>query len=121
MPTYAEMIIDCLAATDNKKGTTKQAIVKFLKEKYSAENVTSMKTALKKSVETEKVVQISGTGFNGSFKLKKDKKNGGGNAGKVASAKKVVSVKKVPSTKPKKIAVKKNTVGKAKLATKIKK
>merc|ERR1712179_250989 len=117
MPTYSEMILECLAKTANKKGTTKQAVVKFLQEHYSVEKTHYIKNALKKAVDSEQVVQLSGTGFNGRFKLPKAD---GKKDSKKESKKAKVSPKKaaVASKKPKKVAVKKNTVNKQKLAKK---
>merc|ERR1711972_545358 len=112
--TYHDMVIECL--TENKgerKGTTKQAIVKYLQEKFSVEKSLYIKNALKKAVDNEQVLQISGTGFNGRFKLAKVEK-------KVSSESKSTTKKSAPAKKPKsttkKVTAKKNTLKKQKMA-----
>lgn len=114
---YFDMIIDALTETAQKKGTTRQALAKYLMEKYSADNKTAIKKAMEKAVEAEKVVQLSGTGMNGRFKLakveKKSKKESPAKKASTTGAKKVV--KKVAAKPKKVVTVKKNAVNKQKL------
>ena len=108
--TYHDMVIECLTEKKGeRKGTTKQAIVKYLQEKFSVEKSHYIKNALKKAVESEQVVQLSGTGFNGRFKLAKLEK-------KSSETKKSTKKTAPPKKATKKVTAKKNTLKKQKLA-----
>ena len=106
------MLIESLTELKgDRKGTTKQAIVKYMQEKYSVEKSHYIKAALKKAVESEQILQLSGTGFNGRFKLAKVEKKASESK---KTTKKAVSKKKPSPTK--KVTAKKNTLKKQKMA-----
>ena len=119
--TYFNMIIEALTETAQKKGTTRQALAKYLMDKYSTDNKSAIKKAMEKAVEAEKVVQVSGNGMNGRFKLAVEKKS----AKKASPAKKTSTtgakkvVKKVAAKPKKVVTVKKNAVNKQKLVKKV--
>merc|ERR1712223_1070731 len=115
MPSHHDMLIESLTELKgNRKGTTKQAIVKYLQEKYSVEKNHYIKAALKKAVENEEILQLSGTGFAGRFKLAKVEKKAS-ESKKTTTTKKAAVSKKKPSP-TKKVTAKKNTLKKQKLA-----
>merc|ERR1712096_514335 len=101
-PTYKVMTIAAVTALKSRKGVSYQAMCKYLEANYKVKDgfKTHFKVALKKLVKDGSVVQMSGTGANGSFKL-----------GKVEVPKKVKkpAPKKAASKKsaPKKAAAKK--------------
>ena len=105
-PSYAFMINAALVALkEPRKGSSKQAIEKYIKAKWSLGDRagTAIKLALKKGVEKGTFIQLKGKGASGSFKLAKPLK-----ALKPAkkAAKKTVTkktaIKKLPATKAKK-------------------
>merc|ERR1712096_132623 len=116
-PTYKVMTVAACTALKSRKGVSSQAMCKYLEANYKVKDgfKTHFKSALKKLVKDGSVVQMSGTGANGSFKLgkvevpKKVKKP----APKKAASKKAAP-KKAAAKKPvKKAATKKSAAKKA--------
>merc|ERR1712183_637337 len=96
-PTYKVMIIAACTALKSRKGVSSQAMCKYLEANYNVKDgfKTHFKAALKKLVADGTVVQMSGVGASGSFKLGK-----------------VVVPKKVKKPAPKKVAPKKKAAAK---------
>ena len=108
-PSYAFMINAALVALkEPRKGSSKQAIEKYIKAKWSLGDRAgiAIKLALKKGVEKGTFIQLKGKGASGSFKLAKPLKA-------LKHAKKAAK-----KTVPKKTAIKKLPATKAKKATK---
>ena len=111
-PSYAFMINAALVALkEPRKGSSKQAIEKYIKAKWSLGDRagTAMKLALKRGVEKGTLIQLKGKGASGSFKLAKPLK-ALKPAKKSVAAKKTVlkkpAIKKLPTTKAKKTSKK---------------
>ena len=106
-PTYAVMISAAIVAMKDRKGSSKQAIEKYVCANYKVgpRYAGPFKMALKKGVETGALVQTKGVGASGSFKLAKVEKP----AVKKPEAKKPAA-KKPAAKKPavKKVAAKKS-------------
>jgi len=75
-PTYAAMVAAALVALKDRKGSSKQAIEKFICANYKVGPKYNgpLKMALKKGVETGTLVQTKGKGASGSFKIAKVEK-----------------------------------------------
>ena len=124
-PTYLEMIITSIAALKERKGSSRQAILKHIVANYKVKDTASthVKLALKRGVATGALKQVKGTGASGSFKLaekpKKAKKKAPLKKAKKPAAKKPAAKKAVNKTpkkakKAKKVAAKKPAAKKAK-------
>ena len=77
--TYKQMVVAAVSALRDRKGTSYQAIRSYIKENYpKAEENTSFSSHLRKAVTTATksgaLLQFTGTGANGSFKLPKEVK-----------------------------------------------
>ena len=97
-PKYNDMIKAAILALKERTGSSRQAIVKYIKANYKVgDNVgLHVKTALKRMLSAELLLQTKGTGASGSFKLSEVAK-------KVPKPKeKVVKNKKPAANKPKK-------------------
>ena len=73
-PPYAFMINAAIVALkEPRKGSSKQAILKFIQAKWNLGDKASthVKLALKRGVEKGTLVQVKGKGASGSFKLAK--------------------------------------------------
>ena len=107
-PTYAVMVSAAITSMKDRKGSSKQAIEKYICANYKVgPNYNGpLKMALKKGVESGALVQTKGKGASGSFKVAKVEKP--------AAVKKPVA-KKSPTKKPaaKKPAAKKPAAKKA--------
>ena len=70
-PTYLEMIITSIAALKERKGSSRQAILKHIVANYKVKDnaSTHVKQALKRGVASGALKQVKGTGASGSFKL----------------------------------------------------
>ena len=71
-PTYLEMVLECIRAQDSKKGTSKQAIVKYLVEHYLVDKEASknhLNSAINAGVKNNDLKQLTGHGASGSFTL----------------------------------------------------
>ena len=124
-PKYIEMVVAAIAALKDRTGSSRQAIMKYIRATYkvgdNADNY--IKTALRRGVDNKVLTQTKGSGASGSFKVapkaptvKKTTKKA--STGKKPAAKKVVkktakkpaakkAVKKAPAKK--KAAAKKAT------------
>merc|ERR1712096_32189 len=73
MGTYKVMTIAAVTALKTRKGVSAQAMRKYLEANYKVKDgfKTHFKAALKKLVADGTVVQMSGVGASGSFKLGK--------------------------------------------------
>lgn len=111
-PKYLEMIVKAIETLKDRRGSSRQAIVKYVKHNFKVgDNSDShVKAALRKAVSNGLINQVKGTGASGSFKLISKK---------VTKNKTEPTAKKVPakkSTTPKKAAavVKKSSAKKVK-------
>ena len=95
-PKYSDMIKAAIAALKDRKGSSRQAIVKYIKANYKVgDNVgLQVKTALRRMIANKVLVNAKGVGASGSFKLSE-------------SAKNTPKPKKKKDAKPKKPAAKK--------------
>jgi len=143
-PTFAAMIAAAIGALKERKGSSKQAIEKYICTNYKVgpKYSSHFKMALKRGVEKGAFVQTKGTGASGSFKLAKaepvkkalvkkpaaKKAVAKKPAAKKAPAKKVVKkapakkapAKKAPAKKPaKKAPAKKKAASPKKTAKKV--
>ena len=75
-PKYTEMVEDAIKFYNEKGGSSRQAILKYITGKYLVgENAKNqVKLALVKSVGKGRLVQTKGVGASGSFKLSKEVK-----------------------------------------------
>merc|ERR1712183_868291 len=120
-PTYKVMTIAACTALKSRKGVSSQAMCKYLEANYKVKDgfKTHFKMALKKLVANGTVVQMSGAGANGSFKLgkvevpKKVKKPAPKKAASKKAAPKKAAAKKPAAKKPAKKAAKKPAAKKA--------
>ena len=97
-PKYIDMITAAIAALKNRKGSSRQAIVNYIKANYKVgDNVnTHLRLALKRGIATGALELTKGTGASGSFK-----------AAKKAEPKKKAAPKPKKKATPKKAAAKK--------------
>ena len=118
-PKYGEMIAAAIGSLKERKGSSRQAILKYITGNYNVGDGanTHVKLALKRGVVSGVLKQVKGTGASGSFKLAEKPK-----ATKLASKPKATAKKPVakkPATKKpaaKKPAAKKATPKKTKKA-----
>lgn len=110
-PKYIEMIVAAIVALKERTGSSRQAIVKYIKANYKVGDNADVhvKMALKRGVASGTLAQPKGTGASGSFKVVKK-----------AEPKKKPAAKKPAAKKPaaKKPAAKKSTPKKKKPAAK---
>lgn len=100
-PKYIDMISAAIAALKERNGSSRQAIVKYVRANYKVGDgaETHIKMALKRGVAGGVLAQPKGTGASGSFKLVKktvEKKP----AAKKPAAKKPAAKKTTPKKKP---------------------
>ena len=111
-PTYAVMIAAAVASLKDRKGSSKQAIEKYVCANYKVGPKYNgpLKMALKRGVESGALVQVKGKGASGSFKIAKVEKPKVAKkpAAKKAVAKKPAAKKVVKKTATKKPAAKKS-------------
>ena len=112
-PTFAVMIAAAIAELKERKGSSRQAIEKYIAANYKVgpKYTGPMKQALKKGVEKGTLVQTKGVGASGSFKIAKpepEKKP----AVKKPAAKKAATKKVTKKTPAKKAAAKKTATKK---------
>jgi len=115
-PKYIDMIVAAITALKERTGSSRQAIVKYIKANYKVGDGSDVhvKMALKRGVASGALAQPKGTGASGSFKVvKKAEPKKKKPAAKKPAAKKPAS-KKAAAKKP---AAKKATPKKAKKAT----
>merc|ERR1712241_1330409 len=116
-PPYASMIKAAIKALGDKKGSSRQAILKYVCANYkvdAAKAASRVRIALKKLVDSKAIVAAAAAGKKGagSFKLPAKEPKA-----KPAKAKKAPKAKK-PKAAPKKKVVKKTPVKKAKAPAK---
>ncbi len=75
-PTYNQMIKAALMALKDRTGSSRQAIIKYIKANYSVgDNVEQrVKAAIKRLTTANLLVHTKGTGASGSFKLSQEAK-----------------------------------------------
>lgn len=115
-PPFAKMIVEAIASLKEKGGSSRQAILKYIKSHYKVEEKiaeVNVRRVLVSATAAGKLVRVKGAGASGSFKVsqkvekkpravtKKPKKTP--SKPKTASATKTEKAKKTPS-KPKKAA-----------------
>ncbi|KAE9419550.1 hypothetical protein Angca_006597, partial [Angiostrongylus cantonensis] len=129
-PPYSEMVRQAIAELHDSSGSSKAAIHRYIVERYPLGRNTNLintnvRLALKRGVERGELVQVSGSGVNGSYRLSekkapiwKGKDNANNKKAKPAGSEKpdTVSVKKASVEKKTKIPGK-ATSKKAKSAT----
>ena len=102
-PKYIDMAVAAITALAEKKGSSRQAILKYVSANYKVgDNVgTQLKLALKRGVTSGTLTQVKGVGASGSFKVAKKEKVAKPKVKKPA-AKKPVTKKPKAKTTPKK-------------------
>lgn len=130
-PKYSEMVATAISTLKERKGSSVQAIKKFISTTYKIDEKavsTHVRSALKRGLSSGQLTQVKGTGASGSFKLAeaakpkketkspnkaaKETKSPKKAAAKVAkSPKKPAAAKKTATKSPKK-AVKKTATKK---------
>ncbi|KJH46198.1 linker histone H1 and H5 family protein [Dictyocaulus viviparus] len=119
-PMYGDMIMTAINEIQDRKGASKQAIAKFIQQKYklgdNEKKINAhLRMALKKGVIGGKLTQASGTGAAGRFRVAQKSESSNAVKAKMSAKPKLsLSPKKSPA-KPKKL-----TKHKVKLATKSK-
>ena len=132
-PKYIDMITAAISALKERTGSSRQAIVKYIRANYKVGDNADVhvKQALKRGVASGALAQPKGTGASGSFKVvkkaepKKPKKVAAKKpaakkpaAKKAKTPKKEKKAKKPAAAKPKKPKAKKATKSPAKKAAK---
>ena len=114
-PSYRDMIKAAILALKERTGSSRQAIVKYIKANYKVgDNVdTQAKLALKRMSAKGVLVHAKGVGASGSFKLSQEAKQSAKPKKKAAKPKKKPAAKKAKTKKP---AAKKVTAKKGKKA-----
>uniref|UniRef100_A0A914QYT6 H15 domain-containing protein n=1 Tax=Panagrolaimus davidi TaxID=227884 RepID=A0A914QYT6_9BILA len=111
-PTYAEMIKKAITDLHNRKGSSRQAILKYINEHYNihekfADHINShLRQALKHGIENGTLKQSKGIGAAGSFKLADPKKKTTDGAKQKDTAESPASKKRATTSTPKKTAKK---------------
>jgi hypothetical protein len=107
-PKYIDMICASITALKERTGSSRQAIVKYIKANYKVGDNCDVhvKMALKRGVTSGALAQPKGTGASGSFKVvkkaepKKKKPAAKKPAAKKPAAKKPAAKKSTPKKKP---------------------
>ena len=100
-PPYADMVKAAILALKERRGSSRQAIEKYIKANYKVGEVGShLKMALKRGIISGNLVHTKGVGASGSFRVAKVEK-------KEKKPMKKPAAKKKPAVKPKKPAAKK--------------
>lgn len=106
-PKYIDMIVAAIVALKERTGSSRQAIVKYIKANYKVGDNADVhvKMALKRGVASGALSQPKGTGASGSFKVVKKaepKKKPAAKkpAAKKPAAKKTAAKKSTPKKKP---------------------
>lgn len=124
-PKYSEMVVAAITTLKERNGSSRQAIVKYIKANYKVSDNcdTHIKQALKKGVTAGVLAQPKGTGASGSFKVikkaaepkkKKPVAKKPAAAKKTTPKKKSAPKKKTPAKKATKSTPKKKAASKAK-------
>lgn len=124
-PKYIDMITAAITTLKERNGSSRQAIVKYIKANYKVGDNSDVhvKLALKRGVASGALSQPKGTGASGSFKVvkkaePKKKKPAKKPAAKKPAAKKAAAKKPAAKKPAAKKAAKKSTTPKKKPATK---
>lgn len=74
-PPFNDMVLETIAALRERRGSSRQKIVKFIGENYDVGvgYERQVNQALKRGVSRGTLLQVRGTGASGSFKINKDK------------------------------------------------
>ena len=104
-PTYKEMVSAAVAALKDRKGTSRQAVSKYIKTNYKVKENCDLHVngALVKGVTSGTLIQTAGKGASGRFKLAKVEKKAVVKPRKVAAKKPAVK-KAAKAVRPKKAA-----------------
>ena len=113
-PKYIEMIVAAITTLKERTGSSRQAIVKYIKANYKVGDSSDVhvKMALKRGVVSGVLIQPKGTGASGSFKVAK-KEEPKKKAAKKPAAKKPAAKKPTAKKPAAKKAAKKSTPKKA--------
>ena len=108
-PTYAVMISAAIVSLKDRKGSSKQAIEKYVCANYKVGPKYNgpLKMALRKGVESGALNQVKGTGASGAFKIAKVEKPKAKPAAKKPAAKKPAAKKTAKKPAAKKSPTKK--------------
>ncbi|XP_028395232.1 histone H1-delta-like [Dendronephthya gigantea] len=124
-PKYLDMITAAIAALKERNGSSRQAIIKYIKANYKVGDKAGghVKHALRKGVTAGELLQSKGTGASGSFKLAKKAVEAKPKKPKKPAAKKTVAkpkpkAKKSTTKSPKKKAAPKKAATKKPAAKK---
>lgn len=117
-PKYIDMIVAAIEALKERSGSSRQAIVKYIKANYKVSDNADVfiKQGLKRGVVSGALVQPKGVGASGSFKVAKKAAEKKKPAAKKPAAKKPAAKKSTPKKKP--AAKKAKTTPKKKAAPK---
>ena len=107
-PSYKEMAIAAVAALKTRKGSSCQAIVKYVKANYPVKVGCDMflKKGVVGAVKAGALLRVSGRGASGSFKVAKPEKKPTVKTANTSTVKKVVKTTKKAVSPKKKIAKK---------------
>ena len=113
-PTFAVMIAAAIAELKERKGSSRQAIEKYIAANYKVgpKYTGPLKQALKKGVEKGTFVQTKGVGASGSFKIAKPEPEKKPAVKKPAAKKTTKPAKKVTKKAPAKKTAAKKTAAK---------
>lgn len=73
-PTYAKMITTAVSSLNERKGSSLKAITKYMESTYDIDHDLCMrytKKAIRSEVDSGQLIQSTGKGLNGSFKIGK--------------------------------------------------
>ncbi|KAM7542050.1 hypothetical protein Aperf_G00000015103 [Anoplocephala perfoliata] len=103
-PPFAKMIIEAIAELKEKGGSSRQAILKYIKSHYNVDEKiaeVNVRRVLVSATAAGRLVRVKGTGASGSFKIsQKPEKPASAKRSKRASTKpKAAPVKKSPAVK----------------------
>jgi len=118
-PKYSEMIKKALTALNDRGGSSKHAILKYIMANYHIDQANSnnhLRYALKAGLKSGTLKQAKGIGAAGSFKLGAEKKKSASGKSKTAAKK-----PKTGTKKPKKAATSSSSASGAKTAASPKK
>ncbi|KAM7540973.1 hypothetical protein Aperf_G00000041657 [Anoplocephala perfoliata] len=77
-PPFAKMIVEAIAALKEKGGSSRQAILKYIKSHYKVDEKVAevnVRRVLVSATASGKLVRVKGTGASGSFKLSSKAEN----------------------------------------------
>jgi len=108
-PKYNEMISKAIDALGDRKGSSRQAILKFISANFKVGDSANvhLKLALKRMVKSGELKHVKGSGASGSFKLAEKPKAPAKKPAKKATPKKKPAAKRTPKKAAKKPAAKK--------------